>query len=821
MKLRNSIANFIWHFFTCLLFSSIFLPLNVQAGACPSAYGGSYLCTAQDIVVDNVSLTSAPPYCISGTSFPAFMTINLGGSTNGNRYDVGAFILSSGNDVLSEEAQCQRTTAPPSNPFTDIDGDSCGDIISQGSGPGELPTTWSIGWQDISCDPIPGGVGVQAVLDYATTNKHIACSANSYVPDGSSKCYTGTHLVPIEVLGQVTIKKAASPDDGGNFDFTYTVSDSPTTITNPTSPFSINTTESETIYVNLSASATTTSSVSVTEILRDGYQLDSVSCINKQDYTPVSTTISGSGFSLNIDKNNADVECTFNNYRPPDHGDAPGSYGDAQHIIQSNIYLGTVPPDAENTVATSTNAGSDGISGDDGTGSDDEDSLSSFPKLTEGDTSYNIPGSNFSGATGSGTLHAWVDFNKDGSFSATEYASTTITNGSISNDLNWTSITTGTAGTTFARFRFTSDILTDNTGTSHDERATLLASDGEVEDYQITIASAPVPLTPFSCASTDLFHADLTTAGNSYIADILNLTTQTASTGNTLSLGNANTVMGFHRQENVLYISDGGVIYKVDAVGVSESLGTVSGMPATLMGGDIHPGTGHFWIIGGSGELIEIDTATSPPTIINTYIASIPISVGDFAFDGSGDIAYTAEAGNTGVYSIDFSGLTPSFNATPIANLAIAGDWMSVWVSGGDFYAFNYAGGKNPEKEQYYGVNLSTGSTLATIPTQFAGAYVGSDGAGCPAIPPVIIDYSDAPLTGTEYGGTSHTIKAGIRLGSNVDDESGDYDSSDASGDGADDDGIALPALTQNTMATVTAAINGSGGYRAIGLKRY
>ncbi|PZO56551.1 MAG: hypothetical protein DCF15_08400 [Phormidesmis priestleyi] len=170
-----------------------------------------------------------------------------------------------------------------------------------------------------------------------------------------------------------------------------------------------------------------------------------------------------------------------------DYGDAPDSYGTtnanngARHNIVSGLHLGTAP-DSE----------SDAVLPLDGTGDGaDEDGIT-LPTLTAGNTSYTIPASNIT-ATGSGTLHGWVDFDKNGTFSASEYASVAVTNGTPSGNLVWNSITAGAAGNTYARFRFTTD------ASINASRPSGIAGNGEVEDYRLAIASPPSASQPFTC----------------------------------------------------------------------------------------------------------------------------------------------------------------------------------------------------------------------------------------------------------------------------------------------------------------------------------
>jgi len=180
-----------------------------------------------------------------------------------------------------------------------------------------------------------------------------------------------------------------------------------------------------------------------------------------------------------------------------DYGDAPTSgtspngsstnaYGEASHTIISGTYLGSGDPDADAANQPTANA-----DGDDADGSDDDDGVSEFPKLIAGDASYTLPKANVT-AAGDGTLHAWIDFDGDGSFESSEYASTTVIAGVLSTDVMWTGQNTMNPGITFVRLRLTSDTsVTANTPAS-------VASDGEVEDYAITVLPPALTFDPCS-----------------------------------------------------------------------------------------------------------------------------------------------------------------------------------------------------------------------------------------------------------------------------------------------------------------------------------
>ena len=177
-----------------------------------------------------------------------------------------------------------------------------------------------------------------------------------------------------------------------------------------------------------------------------------------------------------------------------DYGDAPDTYGTdsiagnstgdplgASHTIKStnNPFIGTLVPDADGTNALTPYNGT----GDNTTNINDEDAIASFPVINTANTSYSVTfnATNNSGSTAN--LIGWIDFNYDGKFQSTEAATTTVATGSnnISKTLTWSSISITNFGTTYARFRITTDgAISSNTPGG-------LASDGEVEDYSLMI----------------------------------------------------------------------------------------------------------------------------------------------------------------------------------------------------------------------------------------------------------------------------------------------------------------------------------------------
>jgi uncharacterized repeat protein (TIGR01451 family) len=219
----------------------------------------------------------------------------------------------------------------------------------------------------------------------------------------------------------------------------------------------------------------------------------------------VTGTISGSGSIANIakilrpndvnDPDDVDRTGAGNNSKTDtiniaaatqDYGDAPDSYGTdkinssgeglgANHTVTSNLRLGATT-DVEGNGFPSTTA-----NGDDSNNTDDEDGVTSFnPLLTgEAENFYKVTVS-LANTTGSNAkLVGWIDFDRNGKFDSDEAAIATVANTTTA-DLFFTIPNDIQAGTSYARFRLTTDNINGTNPTGG-------ASNGEVEDYQISI----------------------------------------------------------------------------------------------------------------------------------------------------------------------------------------------------------------------------------------------------------------------------------------------------------------------------------------------
>lgn len=155
-----------------------------------------------------------------------------------------------------------------------------------------------------------------------------------------------------------------------------------------------------------------------------------------------------------------------------DYGDAPLSYGSADHIINNNVYLGSIV-DAETAYQPSEQADADDLNG-----RDDEDGVT-IPEMIQGKKAvFQIKVAGFA------FLNIWIDWNGDGDFlDGDEYV--------LKNSLRITGLLNVTVNVpdnaifskpTFARFRFGPSTTTKPAYSSSGT-----AGNGEVEDYLIKI----------------------------------------------------------------------------------------------------------------------------------------------------------------------------------------------------------------------------------------------------------------------------------------------------------------------------------------------
>ncbi len=193
-----------------------------------------------------------------------------------------------------------------------------------------------------------------------------------------------------------------------------------------------------------------------------------------------------------------------------DYGDAPNSYGTSENIINGislsnpakhvitnptnpNLTIGN-SVDLDNDGAPSTAANGDDNDTDAPFNGDDEDGITSFPTLLTGSSNYSVNVNVRNTTRQTAYLVGWIDFNQSGTFESNESTYIPVPNntnpGTVA--LTWNSLPGILAGTTYARFRLTTDFNSaTNTPLDPDgdgnPNPTGKASNGEVEDYQLTV----------------------------------------------------------------------------------------------------------------------------------------------------------------------------------------------------------------------------------------------------------------------------------------------------------------------------------------------
>lgn len=203
---------------------------------------------------------------------------------------------------------------------------------------------------------------------------------------------------------------------------------------------------------------------------------------------------------------NPDNAATYHNWLSEGGTYGPGNAGTivgpaAGYIIDAGTLedapfpkLGTLPGDGDLNSFMSTTA-----TGDNTSDTNDEDAFPSSPPAVDLRTAtyaVTVPAAkNTSNAATPAYVMAWVDFNRDGIFSPSEYttASFTANNTTVTVPLAWTLPAARNAGPSYARFRISDTSpasLADNTTTAIDERSYLTLGNGETEDYVVQLAAA-------------------------------------------------------------------------------------------------------------------------------------------------------------------------------------------------------------------------------------------------------------------------------------------------------------------------------------------
>ncbi len=212
---------------------------------------------------------------------------------------------------------------------------------------------------------------------------------------------------------------------------------------------------------------------------------DNISLLANTDYVLVVTAYSTypfqgphGNFEISLSGNWAISSTDFGDAPDPAYATLRASSG-ACHVLGSSVFLGaTVDAELDGQPTADAN-------GDDTNGTTDDEDGVVFTSSIIPDTSVNVDIT----ASISCTLSAWIDFNGDGDWTdAGEelFPGGTVLNAGV-NNLTFPVPADAVEGNTYARFRATTDGPVSFSGE---------ASDGEVEDYLVTITTNSTPPIP-------------------------------------------------------------------------------------------------------------------------------------------------------------------------------------------------------------------------------------------------------------------------------------------------------------------------------------
>ncbi|WP_140396838.1 DUF6923 family protein [Crenothrix polyspora] len=327
-----------------------------------------------------------------------------------------------------------------------------------------------------------------------------------------------------------------------------------------------------------------------------------------------------------------------------DYGDAPATYGRPTHSIPvlPTLYLGNVAPDSELSAATPLIG-----TGDDATGTDDEDGITLPANLMIG-SKITLPVI----VKGTGYLNAWFDWNADGDFADPGEQLLPIDQNVVAGttQLSVDVPATAVAGVSYARFRLCSTLSSCNTPTGN-------ASSGEVEDYQITISKGFAG-TPYTCdgyfyqirrvsnGPSRLFRIDRLNPSAYAQTELLDLSPYTL---NALALNKQDGYFYALTQPTSAALQP--TLIKIGQSG-TEVLGTVSVLPNTNYVAGTFDSAGNYYVSSGN-TLYKINISTQTSTAIT--LSGSTLSPGDMAVNpNESGVIYAANVSS--LYRIVVSG---------------------------------------------------------------------------------------------------------------------------------------------------------------------
>ena len=394
-------------------------------------------------------------------------------------------------------------------------------------------------------------------------------------------------------------------------------------------------------------------------------------------YTHVGNTATGVPFSTTYFASfNDGTMCPKATVRV-DYGDAPDA-GAGNGPGNYNTLLASNGPRHELigslTLGTQVTAEPDAYQNADATGDDlvlgvqDDGPVLPLPPLTPGAAEYALPVTVVNESDGDAILYGWIDFDRDGLFSAEEAAASVIVPSApgVQTVVLRFAVPAGadfSPGETFLRLRLTTDALASTPG-AEDAASVGPASDGEVEDWLLPVAAVLADIAVDKTAD----RSALTTGETvTYTLKVQNFGPDTAADVVLLDTPPAELA-------DVQYSLDGGASWQPWTG--SLPLGTLpSGFSASVLLRGV--------FTGGSGEVVntaEVQTTTDDPDLSNnTSTVVVPVQA-------TADLAVTktappsVDAGALLTYTVTVENLGPD-----TAQSAVLSDTLAAALLDGAF----------------------------------------------------------------------------------------------------------------------------------------
>ena len=487
----------------------------------------------------------------------------------------------------------------------------------------------------------------------------------------------------------------------------------------------------------------------------------------------------------------------------------------------SNLRLGA-SVDTESTPTTNA-----GATGDDTTGSDDEDGVALPCKFIAG-----APSSlylTYTNTTASNAfINAWVDFNGNGSFAdageqvATNHTAFAGLSGAVAQIL-FTVPSSATVGTAGVRVRLTSVSSPGATGA---------AGTGEIEDYAVPVVAAG------STGGSPLLDYNVIARNNlSVVSDVegrMIMKNLTSTSSVTMAKNLTGYPAGSQSMQVQTSVAAGGSVNLQYGSLYLPSSGALNGRTVNYNGGgalQTTPVPDFTGIFGGIVSASSAYALLAANNAITVPGSPAPLTLNVTALDANGVAIFSIDGntllnnGNVQSIDINLNGNNPAailINCTGTSiNYSSSGNFIGNFVNPlirpKILWNFPNATSLTLGKSFYGSILAPNASVNAT-----AGAVEGSVACndltsnieihlpvfqGC-IVPPATLDFGDWNGSGASTTTASSTVSTSIRLGATVDVEHNVTPDTAATADGADEDGVTMPAnITPGASVTIPVRV--------------